>query len=210
MSPTQFQFRSEVEYYSKVARSQGECRAVLVRSLAIPDLKEIVPDRHEDERGILSEIFNSRAFAERGLPVDWVQDNHSKSTDAFVLRGLHFQRPPFAQDKLVRVVRGSVFDVAVDLRSQSRTYAKWAGLELSARKWNQIFIPKGFAHGFLTLEPETEVIYKVSAHYSPQHEVSIRFDDDEIVIDWPLRNRRPQLSRKDADAPLLRNIETGF
>lgn len=140
----------------------------------------------------------------------FVQDNHSYSSSKGVLRGLHFQLPPFAQDKLVRVVKGAIYDVAVDIRQGSPNFAKWCGLIVSAEAWNQILVPKGFAHGFLTLEPDTEVIYKVSDVYAPDCERSIRYDDPDIGIDWPLDGAEPVLSVKDLKAPLLRDTDTGF
>lgn len=180
-----------------------------VRPLPLDGLFEVRPKRFSDERGYFSEVWNEVAFASAGIEADFVQDNQSLSRPAGVVRGLHFQRPPTAQDKLVRVVRGAIFDVAIDIRSGSSTYGKWAGVELSAELGNQLFIPKGFAHGFMTLQPDTEVLYKVSAAYSPGHERSIRFDDPAIGIDWP--NVGPLLlSPKDAAAPLLADVESGF
>ena len=122
---------------------------------------------------------------------------------------MHFQQPPAAQDKLVRVSRGAIFDVAVDIRRQSPTFGRWAGLVISAEKWNQLFVPKGFAHGFVTLEDETEVLYKVSATYDPALERTVRYDDPAIGIDWPIEGE-PLLSAKDAAAERLADIETGF
>ena len=132
---------------------------VELRPLAIPDVVEIRPPRFADERGFFSEIWNDAEWRKAGIALDFVQDNHSLSRSPGVLRGLHFQLPPLAQDKLVRVTRGSVFDVAVDLRSESPTRGQWVGLTLSAEEWNQLLVPRGFAHGFVTLEPDTEVQY---------------------------------------------------
>src|SRR6476620_6529345 len=146
-------------------------------------------------------------MAEAGLAVDFVQDNHSYSAARGVVRGLHFQLAPAAQDKLVRVTRGAVFDVAVDIRPGSATYAIWVGVELSAKKWNQLLVPKGFAHGFVTLVEDCEVQYKVSAPYSPEHDRSLRFDDPAIGIEWPGVGVAFQLSAKDRDAPLLADLE---
>jgi dTDP-4-dehydrorhamnose 3,5-epimerase len=181
-----------------------------VRELELPGVLEIVPQRFGDNRGFFSETWNQARFRAAGITADWVQDNHSLSSQLHVLRGLHFQMPPFAQDKLVRVVRGAIFDVAVDIRQGSATYGNWVGLELSAEDWNQILVPKGFAHGYLTLQAQTEVIYKVSASYSPEHDRSIRFDDPKIAIEWPLGDARPIQSPKDAAAPYLSQIDTGF
>ena len=181
-----------------------------IRSLDLDGLREIRPVRHSDERGFFSETWNEETYAKAGITLRFTQDNHSLSRDVGVLRGLHFQSPPFAQDKLIRVTRGSVFDVAVDLRPNSRTYREWLGIRLSAADWNQLLVPKGFAHGFLTLEPDTEVQYKVSSPYSREHDRAIRFDDPEIGIEWPLEREALILSDKDRSAPLLADVETGF
>ncbi len=179
-------------------------------SLAIPEVIEIIPDRHGDDRGFFSEVFKDTVWAEGGINVPFVQDNHSFSRDVGVLRGLHFQTPPFAQAKLVRVTHGAVFDVAVDIRVGSPTFAHWVGIELTADKSNQLFVPAGFAHGFVTLTPNTEFLYKVSNHYSKFNDRSIRFDDPHINIRWPLNKGVLLLSDKDRNAPLLSNVETGF
>ncbi|WP_416355162.1 dTDP-4-dehydrorhamnose 3,5-epimerase [Aureimonas phyllosphaerae] len=181
-----------------------------VRKLDIPEILEIVPRRFGDDRGFFSETFNRARLGENGIEIDWMQDNQSYSAEAFTLRGLHYQEPPFAQDKLVRVLRGRILDVAVDIREGSPTFARWVALELSADAFNQILVPAGFAHGFLTLEPDTEVFYKVSAPYSGAHDRSIRFDDPDIAISWPLRGRHPVLSAKDEAAPRLADIRTPF
>ncbi|MCV9961821.1 dTDP-4-dehydrorhamnose 3,5-epimerase [Pararhizobium sp. BT-229] len=174
-----------------------------LRSLGLDGVLELTPRRYEDERGFFTETYNAATFAAKGIDTIFVQDNHSYSAKAGTLRGLHYQLPPRAQAKLVRVVRGRVFDVAVDLRRGSPTFAKWAGIELSAEKGNQILVPAGFAHGFVTLEPDTEVLYKVSDFYSPDHDRAIRFDDPEMGIDWPVAARDLLLSEKDRGAPLL-------
>ena len=180
------------------------------RPLELPELIEITPKRFEDQRGFFSEVWSEARFTKAaGISAHFVQDNVSVSRARGVLRGLHFQAPPEAQAKLVRVSRGAIFDVAVDIRRSSATYGRWAGVTLSAEKWNQLFIPEGFAHGFVTLEDDTEVSYKVSALYSPEHDRSIRFDDPAIGIDWPLEGDA-LLSEKDASAPLLACIEPGF
>jgi dTDP-4-dehydrorhamnose 3,5-epimerase len=180
---------------------------VEVRLLSLDGLIEILPRKFGDERGFFSETYNAQNLAACGINLTFVQDNHSFSAAAGVLRGLHYQLPPKTQDKLVRVVRGRIFDVAVDIRKGSPTFAKWVGLELTAEKWNQILVPAGFAHGFVTLEPNTEVIYKVTEYYSPDYERSIRFDDPEIGIEWPVDTNRLQLSAKDRAAPLLADAE---
>jgi len=183
---------------------------VELRRLALDGLLEIRPKRFADDRGFFSETWNAADWRAAGIAVDFVQDNHSLSRVRGTLRGLHFQAPPAAQAKLVRVSRGSAFDVAVDLRPQSPTYRQWAGVTLSATQWNQLLIPEGFAHGFLTLEPDTEVQYKASAAYAPDHDRAIRFDDPAIGIDWPLPAAELMLSDRDRAAPLLADVETGF
>lgn len=180
------------------------------RELDLDGVIEIVPDRFGDERGFFSEVYNAAVYKANGVGADFVQDNHSVSGPAGVLRGLHFQFPPAAQAKLVRVVKGAVFDVAVDIRKGSPNYGKWVGLEISAARWNQLYIPAGFAHGFVTLEPDTEFLYKVSAPYSPDHDRSIRFDDPAIGIDWPVDLANVILSSKDKAARTLAETETGF
>lgn len=175
--------------------------------LALEGVVEVIPDRFGDERGFFSEVYNMAVWTQNGIPVEFVQDNHSLSVSAGVLRGLHYQTPPFAQAKLVRVVRGAVFDVAVDIRRNSPTFGKWVGIEISAEKGNQLYIPSGYAHGFLTLEPNTEFLYKVSNYYSPAHDHSIRFDDPEIGVEWPIADTQPLLSEKDRNAPFLSEAE---
>jgi dTDP-4-dehydrorhamnose 3,5-epimerase len=179
-----------------------------VRKLALEGVVEILPKRFEDERGFFSETFNGPELARAGIDLSFVQDNHSLSRRRGVLRGLHYQLPPKAQDKLLRVVRGAIFDVAIDIRSNSPTFGRWTGVEVSAARWNQVLVPKGFAHGFLTLEDDTEVLYKVSAEYAPEHERAIRWDDPDIRIEWPLAGMSPVLSPRDATAPLLGEAET--
>ena len=179
-------------------------------NLGLDGVVEIHPDKFGDNRGFFSETYNFERLAEQGIEIEFVQDNHSFSASKGVLRGLHFQTPPYAQDKLVRVTRGRVFDVAVDIRVGSPTFAQWRGVEISAEKWNQLLIPKGFAHGFVTLEENTEFLYKVSALYSPDCDRSICFDDPTIGIDWPVEASEIMLSDKDKSAKLLADIETGF
>jgi dTDP-4-dehydrorhamnose 3,5-epimerase len=181
-----------------------------VRPLELAGVLELRPARLSDERGFFSETWNEATFATAGIDLHFVQDNHSLSREVGVLRGLHFQAPPFAQDKLVRVSRGAVFDVAVDIRSKSPTYRQWIGVRLSAAEWNLLLVPKGFAHGFLALEPDSEVQYKVTAPYSRDHDLAIRFDDPEIGVDWPIEREALILSDKDRAAPLLADIDTGF
>lgn len=178
-----------------------------IRPLDLEGVIEIKPRKFGDDRGFFSETWNADAFSEVGIHLHFVQDNHSYSAAPGTLRGLHYQLPPYAQGKLVRVVKGSIFDVAVDIRKGSPTFAKWCGVELSAKKWNQLLVPAGFAHGFLTLEPDTEIVYKVTRPYSLAHDRSIRFDDADIGIPWPLAGPQLQLSEKDRNAPLLADAE---
>lgn len=178
-----------------------------VRPLGLGGVVEIVPSKFRDDRGFFSETYNAQAFSEHGIDLAFVQDNHSYSAAAGVLRGLHYQLSPRAQAKLVRVVRGRIFDVAVDIRRGSPSFGQWVGLEISAEKWNQILVPGGFAHGFVTLEPATQVVYKVTDYYSREHDRSIRFDDPHIGIQWPVASEVVQLSEKDRDAPLLADAD---
>ncbi|MFK3664708.1 dTDP-4-dehydrorhamnose 3,5-epimerase [Ochrobactrum teleogrylli] len=178
-----------------------------VRSLGLDGAFEIIPRKFGDDRGFFSETYNAKSFAEAGIDLQFVQDNHSFSAAKGVVRGLHYQLPTRAQDKLVRVIRGAILDVAVDIRKSSPTFGKWVALEVSAEKWNQILVPKGFAHGFMTLVENTEVIYKVTDYYSPEHDRSIRFDDPAIGIEWPLPSSGVQLSDKDQKAPLFADAE---
>lgn len=171
----------------------------------------IEPKRHGDARGWFSETWSEAALAAFGIDRRFVQDNHSYSRAAFTLRGLHFQLPPFAQAKLVRCTRGRVFDVAVDLRGGSPTYARHVAAELSAENGRQLFIPAGFAHGFVTLEDDTEVQYKVSAPYAPAHDTGLAWDDPDIGVAWPLPpGGRPLLSLKDEALPRLASFESPF
>jgi dTDP-4-dehydrorhamnose 3,5-epimerase len=175
-----------------------------VNDLGLGGVLEIIPKKSGDARGFFSETYQRQRFADAGIAQDWMQDNQSYSAEKGVLRGLHFQIAPQAQDKLIRVLRGSIFDVAVDIRRGSATYGKWVSCELSAAKFNQLLIPKGFAHGFLTLEPDVEVLYKVSAPYAPDCDRGIAWNDPDIGIAWPLApGEQPVLSGKDAAAPRL-------
>ena len=175
-----------------------------VNDLGLGGVLEIIPKKLGDARGFFSETYQRQRFTDAGVPHDWCQDNQSYSADKGVLRGLHFQVVPFAQDKLIRVLRGSIFDVAIDIRQGSPTFGKWVSCVLSASTFNQLLIPKGFAHGFLTLEPDVEVLYKVTAPYSPQCDRGIAWNDPDIGIVWPLEpGQQPVLSGKDASAPRL-------
>lgn len=174
-----------------------------VTPLAIPDVKLIVPRRFGDARGYFSETHNERAFAAIGISTRFVQDNHAYSADAGTLRGLHLQRGPHAQAKLVRCVRGRLFDVAVDVRAGSPTFGRWVSAELSAENGAQLYVPRGFLHGYLTLEPDTDVIYKVDNFYAPAHEGGVIWSDPDLAIAWPTIPDGPRLSDKDARLPRL-------
>ena len=167
--------------------------------------------RFNDDRGWFSEVYNQQAFVKLGINAGFVQDNHSFSLSLGTIRGLHFQRPPHAQDKLVRCIRGRIYDVAVDVRRGSPTYGKYVGEELSAENGLQLFIPAGFAHGFATLEPDCEITYKVSDIYAPQTEGGLRWNDAALDIDWHLPARiTPSLSAKDAILPALAEFDSPF
>ncbi|MDX2275847.1 MAG: dTDP-4-dehydrorhamnose 3,5-epimerase [Hyphomonadaceae bacterium] len=170
----------------------------------------ITPKEFADDRGAFTESYSRRALAEAIGAVDFVQDNQSLSHKRGTVRGLHLQTPPAAQAKLVRVVQGSIFDVAVDLRPNSPTYKRYVTAELTAGNRAQLFVPAGFAHGFCTLEPETIVQYKVDAYYSPTNDRSIFWLDPELAVPWPIKPEQGVLSDKDAKAPLLKDIEPPF
>ena len=177
-----------------------------VRPLSIPDILLIEPKVFSDERGFFFESFNQADFEKRtNLSPIIVQENHSKSIKG-TLRGLHYQLPPKAQDKLVRVVRGEIYDVAVDIRKGSSTFGKWVGEKLSEKNKKQIWIPKGFAHGFLVLSEIAEVIYKTTDYYAPQYECCIRWDDPKLNIDWNLKGLNLLLSKKDKKGELIQNL----
>ena len=180
------------------------------RRLAIPEVIEITPARFGDHRGWFSEVYKRAAFEAEGIEIDWIQDNQSLSAQAGTVRGLHFQAPPTAQDKLVRVLRGAVFDVAVDIRRGSPSYGRWVAAELTAQAGNQLLVPIGFAHCFMTLTRDTEVLYKVSAPYSKADEGAIRWNDPALGIAWPELGAEPVLSEKDLEAPLLADFDSPF
>ncbi|MCB1485556.1 MAG: dTDP-4-dehydrorhamnose 3,5-epimerase [Hyphomicrobiaceae bacterium] len=177
--------------------------------LAIPDVVLITPKMFRDERGFFSEVWTARSFAEAGLELNFVQDNHAFSKPEGTMRGLHFQLPPKAQDKLVRCTRGAILDVAVDIRRSSPTFGKHVSAVLSEENWQQLFVPKGFAHGYITLQPDTEVLYKVTEYYSPEHDRGVAWNDPAIGIEWGEVAANAVLSPKDkaqpklADAPQL-------
>ena len=177
-----------------------------VRATAIPDVVVVEPNVFGDERGFFMESWNAQAFAQAGIDAVFVQDNHSRSRCG-VLRGLHYQiREP--QGKLVRVAAGEVYDVAVDLRRSSPTFGRAVGERLSAENKRMMWIPPGFAHGFLVLSEIADFLYKATAYYAPEHERAIRWDDPRLAIDWPLTGAAPTVSAKDAAAPLLAQAET--
>ena len=174
------------------------------------DVVSLCPKRHGDDRGFFAETWNKRTLAEQGIDIDFVQDNHSLSVDVGTVRGLHYQSPPHAQAKLVRCGRGRLFDVAVDIRKGSLTFGHWVGEELSFDNGKQLYIPAGFLHGFVTLEPNTEIIYKCSDFYAPDCDGAIRFDDPDLGIDWPLDLSNALLSTKDAAAPNFASFDSPF
>lgn len=169
----------------------------------------IKPTRHGDHRGFFAETYSRKTYLEFGIDDEFVQDNHSLSKELGTLRGLHFQAPPHVQAKLVRCGRGAIFDVAVDIRRGSPTYGKWEGYELTAENGHQLYVPIGFAHGFVTLEPNSEIVYKCSDYYAPKTEGAVLWNDPDIGIDWPIE-ANPILSEKDVAAPLLADFESPF
>ena len=196
----------------KVGQGRGRREQVgmHVEKTGIPGILILTPRRFGDDRGFFAEVWNRARMAEQGLDIDFVQDNHSVSAAAGTLRGLHFQAPPRAQAKLVRCGRGAIFDVAVDLRRGSPTYGAWVGVDLSAENGRQLLIPAGFAHGFVTRVPDTEILYKCSDYYAPESEGALRWDDPDLGIDWGLDGAAPVLSQKDAAAPGLAGFESPF
>jgi len=171
----------------------------------IPDVKVLIPKRFKDARGFFSETYNAQALRSIGIDAEFVQDNQSLSVEKGVVRGLHYQLPPMAQLKLVRVTRGAIIDIAVDIRRSSPTFGKSVSIDLSADNWKQIIVPVGFAHGFVTLEPNTEVIYKVTNYYSPAHERGIRWNDPDLKLDWGFDEQVAVLSERDRKHPLFRD-----
>ncbi len=181
-----------------------------VESLAIPAVKLITPRIFRDDRGFFSETYKAAALADAGIAESFVQDNHSLSRAQGVVRGLHFQIAPMAQGKLVRVIRGSILDVAVDIRTGSPTFGQHVTAVLSAENWAQLWVPVGFAHGFCTLEPDTEVIYKVTAPYAPGCDRGMLWNDPALGIDWPVSGEAAVLSGKDRDNPRLAELPPYF
>ena len=181
-----------------------------IEDTALPGVMILKPRRFGDPRGYFCEVWNAATLRAQGLDVDFVQDNQSLSRDVGTVRGLHYQSPPHAQDKLVRVGRGSVLDVAVDVRTGSPTYGEWVGVELSAENGLQLFIPKGFLHGFVTLEPDCELLYKCSDVYSPECDGAVRFDDPALGIDWGIDPGSAVLSDKDRAARGFADFRSPF
>lgn len=181
-----------------------------VEALALPDVLLLKPKRHGDARGFFSETYSRDTLKAAGVDIEFVQDNHSLSAEPGTVRGLHFQTGAFAQAKLIRVSRGAILDVAVDIRRDSPTYGRHVAVEISAGAWNQILIPVGFAHGLCTLAPDTEVQYKVSARYSPADDHGLLWNDPDLGIDWPVEEARAILSDKDRRQPRLAELPTRF
>lgn len=182
----------------------------MFQRLSIPEVFVFTPKRFGDDRGYFAETYNSALMEPMTGPLNWVQDNHSHSAVRGTLRGLHFQKPPFAQHKLVRCIRGAILDVAVDIRHGSPTFGDHVSTILTADGGEQIFVPAGFAHGFVTLEDGCEVIYKVTNHYSAPHDSGIKWNDPELAIDWGLDEREIKLSARDAEQPLLSETPAVF
>lgn len=182
----------------------------MFEKLTIPDVFVFKPKRFEDDRGFLAETYSRGLLETMTGPIDWVQDNQSLSHKINTVRGLHFQAPPFAQDKLVRCVRGAIIDVALDIRHGSPTFGKHVSAKLTSESGEQVFVPKGFAHGFATLENDCEVAYKVSNPYSATHDRNIRWNDPTLQIDWGVAGLAAILSPKDAAAPMLADMPEYF
>ena len=183
---------------------------MLIEQTPLSGVLILTPARHGDARGFFSESWSRKVLAGHGIDLDFVQDNHSLSATVGTVRGLHFQSPPHAQDKLVRCGRGALFDVAVDIRVGSPTYGRWFGIKLTAVNSKQLLVPKGFLHGFVTLEPDTEIVYKCTDYYAPECDGAVRFDDPAIGIDWGFDTGAAVLSAKDKAAPVLADFASPF
>ncbi len=178
-----------------------------IQSFDIEGVKLLKPKKFGDHRGFFMETYNKKILEDAGINIDFVQDNHSMSAQKGTLRGLHYQLEPFAQDKLVRVAKGSVLDVAVDIRKNSPTFKQYVAVILSAENGHQLLVPKGFAHGFVTLEDNTEFLYKVSNYYAPDCDRNIAWNDTELNINWNIDAKDVILSAKDQEAPLLKDAD---
>lgn len=176
-----------------------------VVSLAIPEVRVIKTKKFDDARGFFSETYNKKELAAAGINLEFVQDNHSYSVASGTIRGLHFQGPPFEQHKLVRVVSGRILDVVVDVRKASPTFGQWVATEISAAEWNQILVPVGFAHGTCSLEPDTQILYKVTNFYSAEHDFGVRWNDPDLKINWPFDEIDVEISEKDRAQPLFKD-----
>lgn len=183
---------------------------ILIEQTALRDILIITPRRFGDQRGFFIETWNAAVLAKHGVDTTFVQDNQSLSRNVGTVRGLHYQSPPHAQDKLVRCGRGALLDVAVDIRKGSPNYGAWIGVELTAENGKQLLVPKGFLHGFITLEPDTEILYKCSDYYAPECDGAIRFDDPYIGINWGISPDQAVLSQKDAAAPFFKGFDSPF
>ena len=181
-----------------------------ITRLAIPDILILKPVKHGDERGFFSETYSRNALTKAGISLELVQDNHAYSAQPGTVRGLHFQIPPRAQAKLIRVVRGAIYDVALDLRRGSPSYGRHVGAVISAKEWNQILIPAGFAHGLCTLEPDTEVLYKVTDHYAPECDRGVLWNDPALGIEWPVDPAKAVVSERDRRHPTLADLPPCF
>lgn len=182
---------------------------MLIERTALTGVYLLTPHRFGDHRGFFCETYNRQVYASKGIDCEFVQDNHSLSTQAGTVRGLHFQGPPHAQAKLVRCGRGAIFDVVVDIRRGSPTYGKWIGYELSADNGQLLFVPAGFAHGFMALQRDSEIVYKCSEFYAPETEGALLWNDPALAIDWPVFGEIV-VSGKDAKAPLFADLDSPF
>ena len=202
-------FRDEDRNFLRID-GKGMRMQLDVHSLAIPDVKLIRTPRFSDARGYFCETFQRADFVAHGLASDFLQDNQSSSDRPGTIRGLHFQRPPFAQTKLVRVLRGKIFDVAVDLRRSSPSFGRHVAVELSSEGDEQLLVPAGFAHGFCTLDPDTVVFYKVDQVYSAAHDGGVNWADPQLRIEWPVASAEAILSEKDRGLPMLADLAPVF
>ncbi len=179
-----------------------------INSLRLPGTYAIIPTPYFDDRGYFMRVYDRALFAQRGLQTDWLQENQSRSSRSHIIRGLHFQKPPHEEAKLIRVVVGAIFDVFVDLRKNSATYGQWDSIELSAENQRAVYIPKGFAHGFCTLMDDNVVVYKVDRIYAPSAEGGLRWNDPTLQIQWPTKS--PSLSTRDERLELFSSFESPF